>query len=135
MDRKVVKIIICGEDNQTAELLQNILSNEAYSFQHFEDIENAIQHLCPGDYQVLLIGLCQQSCEGKLDGLRAIPILRKIDPGLPIIAIAHDESLETERKARMAGIFYYLLQPLEENEVRISVMNAVRKFERYIGNQ
>jgi DNA-binding NtrC family response regulator len=130
MNQRTIKILICGEDNRTADFLQSALKGDAYMFQHFEDIEKAIEHLSPGDYQVLLMGLCKQTQQGELDGLRAIPIVRKIDPGLPIIAIAHDESLEMERKARLAGIFYYLLQPLEVNEVRMSIMNAVQKYDK-----
>lgn len=128
MDQRLIKILICGEDRSTANFLSSALKSEAYVFQYFEDIENAIQHISPGDYHVLLIGLSHEIGSEQLDGLRAIPIVRKIDPGLPIIAIGHDESLETERKARLAGIFYYLLQPLEINEARMSIMNAVQKY-------
>lgn len=131
MDQQLIKILICGEDRSTANFLSTALKSEAYVFRHFEDIENAIQHISPGDYQVLLISLSHEIGSEKLDGLRAIPIVRKIDPGLPIIAIAHDESLETERKARLAGIFYYLLQPLDINEVRMSIMNAVQKYNQF----
>lgn len=130
MDLKKNKILICGEDNKTAIFFKTEFKNEAYVFQHIEDVEEAIEHLIPGDYQALLMGLCKKIRKGNLDGLRAIPIIRKIDPSLPIIAIAHDESLETERKARLAGIFYYLMQPLEINEVRMSIMNAVQKYNK-----
>ncbi len=130
MNQRTIKILICGEDRSTANFLRMALKSEAFVFQHFEDIENAIQHISPGDYHVLLIGLSHEIGSTKLDGLRAIPIVRKIDPSLPIIAIAHDESLETERRARLAGIFYYLLQPLEINEVRMSIQNAVQKYNK-----
>ncbi|UCE05118.1 MAG: response regulator [bacterium] len=131
VDIQSVNILICGEDRSTANFLSASFKNENYVFQHVEDIEKAIQHINPGDYHVLLIGLSHEFGSDKLDGLRAIPIVRKIDPSLPIIAIAHDESLETERKARLAGIFYYLLQPLEINEVRMSIMNAVQKYNKF----
>ena len=130
-DQQAFSILICGEDSKTANLLKRSLESEIYAFQHFEDIENAIQHISPGDYQVLLIGLSHDIGSAKLDGLRAIPIVKKIDPSLPIIAIAHDETLETERKARLAGIFYYLLQPLEIDEVRLSIMNAIKKYNKF----
>ena len=129
MDQTSIKILICGVGGQTADFLKKSLFDEAYVFQYFEDIENAIHHLSPGEFQALLIGLGQQLEEGKLGGLKAIPIIKKIDPNLPIIAIAPNDSLEIERKARVAGIFYYLIQPLEAKEVRISVNNAIRKIE------
>ena len=135
MDQKLAKILICGEDRQTVEFLQNALSKEHCSVQHYKDIENAIQHLSPGDYQALLLGLCREPEEGKLDIFKAIPIFRKIDPALPVIAIACNDSFELEKKARMAGIFYYLIKPLEVNEVRMSVNNAIEKFERDFGEK
>ncbi len=132
MDQKKVKIIFCGTDRQTTELLKDALADRNYLFQEFKDIEEAIQQIRPGDYHVLLLGLCQEPEKGKLDGLHAIPILRKIDPTLPIIAVAPHDSLDLMRQVRMAGVFYYLLQPLDLNEVRMSVTNAVSKYERLI---
>ena len=135
MKQKSVKIIVCGEDNQTVEFIQVTLSNQAFYIHHYDDIENVIHHVSPGDYQVLLLGLCQEQEKGKLDIFSAIPILRKIDPALPVIAIACNDSLELEKKARMAGIFYYLIKPLEAKELRMSVINAIKKFERDIGEK
>ena len=135
MDQKLAKILICGEDSQTVEFIKNTLRNDPCSIQHYKDIENAIQHLSPGDYQALLLGLCREPEEGKLDIFSAIPILRKIDPALPVIAIACNDSLELEKKARVAGIFYYLIKPLEANEVRMSVNNAIKKFEKDMGEK
>ena len=135
MKQKTVKILICGEDVQTTAFLQRALDNKAYCFEQFKDIEEGIEHLFPGDCQILLLAITRESQKGKLDGLRAIPLIRKIDPNLSIIAIAHDDSLELERKARVAGVFYYLLKPLDTNEVRMSVTNAVSKYERLFGNE
>ena len=135
MEQRAIKILICVQDSQTERFLKDSLDSEGYAFQLFEDIEEAIQQTSPGEFHALLLGLSEGSKEGRLDGLRAIPILRKIDPYLPIIVIAHDDSLEVEREARMAGVFYYLLQPLEANEVRMSVVNAVHKSERLFGDE
>jgi len=135
LERKTIKILICDQDRQTAELLQIALREQSYCFQQVEDIEAAIQQLNPGKYHALVLGLHKETSEGKLDGLRAIPILRKIDPILPIITISYNDSLEIERQARMAGIFYYLLQPLDINEAQMSINNAVRKYERLSGNE
>ena len=134
MNKREIKILICSQDNQTTAFLQNTLRNEFYSFREFDDIEDAIQNLNPGDYQVIILGLCKESEKGKLNGLHAIPILRKIDPNLQIITIACDDSIEMEREARMARVFYYLLHPLDKKELRVSVKNAVRNHERLSGN-
>jgi DNA-binding NtrC family response regulator len=134
VNQKIIKILIY-EDWQTRAILHRAIYKKAYDLQQFDDIEKAIEYLCPGDCQVLLLGLDCKNEHGNLDGLHAIPIIRKIDPNLCIIAIAQDDSLEMERKARLAGVFYYLIKPLDENEVRLSVTNAVHKYERLLGHE
>lgn len=135
MNQKTVKILICGEDRQIVEFVQDSLKNSNYYIQHFDEIENLIRQLSPGDFHVLLLELRRELEKGKLDIFSAIQILRKIDPALPVIAIACNDSLELEKNARMAGIFYYLVKPLEANEIRMAVNNAIKKFEREIGEK
>jgi DNA-binding NtrC family response regulator len=55
-----------------------------------------------------------------------IPCLNRVDPKLPIIVISEHDSLELQRKVRRHRVFYYLLLPLDREEIRAVLRNAVR---------
>ena len=52
-----------------------------------------------------------------MSGLEIIPIIRKTRPRIPIIVISGDNSLETGGKILHYGIFYYLLKPINVDEI------------------
>ncbi len=49
--------------------------------------------------------------------LELINIIRKIRPNLPIIIISEDNSERTISKTAEMGIFYYVLKPLQQEEI------------------
>jgi len=60
-----------------------------------------------------------------MSGLEALPIVNQIDPSLPVIIVADDETLETERAVRRLKIFYYLVKPVDFRELRDAIRQAV----------
>jgi DNA-binding NtrC family response regulator len=52
-----------------------------------------------------------------LDHLEVIPIVHQVWPDVPVIIVAYEDSLDLERRARQAGIFYYSLHPLDADEL------------------
>ena len=135
MNTEEIKILICGENKKTCAYLKNVLRGEAYNICEIQDIEAAIHFLNPGIFQALMIGLSPDADQGKISGLQAIAIFRKIDPRLPIIAIAHTGSITMERQARLDGVFYYLISPLDAHAICASLSNAVKKHERLVDNE
>lgn len=58
--------------------------------------------------------------------LEVIPVIRAVWSGVPVIVIADEDSLELERRARQAGIFYYFVHPLDRSEVEAVLKDVVR---------
>jgi len=79
----------------------------------------AICEAAAGDLALCVIGVDRQS-EVDLDYLSC---LNQVDPWLPVIVINDQDSLETQRKVRSHRVFYYLVEPLDRDEVR-SVIDA-----------
>ena len=50
-------------------------------------------------------------------GARTFEILRKMRPRLPVIVLSGDSSVETGRQILQLGVFYYLLKPLNLEEL------------------
>lgn len=58
--------------------------------------------------------------------LELIRVIRAVWSDLPVIVIGNEDSLELERSARQAGIFYYFVHPLDEVEVEAVMNDAMR---------
>jgi len=58
--------------------------------------------------------------------LEMIPVIRAVWSELPIIVVGNEDSLELERRARQAGIFYYFVHPLEKPEVEAVLKDVLR---------
>jgi DNA-binding response OmpR family regulator len=59
--------------------------------------------------------------------LDVIPVLRAVRAELPVIVVAEEDSLELQRRARESSIFYYLVHPLNQGEVRALLKNVMRR--------
>jgi len=60
---------------------------------------------------------------GHLDVIRTIHAVRS---DLPVIVIGDHDSLELERRARQQTLFYYLVHPVEREEVEAVLRDALR---------
>ena len=58
--------------------------------------------------------------------LDVIPMIRAVGKAPPVIVVAEEDSLELERRARQHPVFYYLVHPLEENEVKAVLDDVLR---------
>lgn len=50
-------------------------------------------------------------------GVNTVEILRKMWPRLPLVVLSGDASLEAGRQILQHGVFYYLLKPLDLEEI------------------
>ncbi|MDD5558171.1 response regulator [Candidatus Methylomirabilis sp.] len=50
-------------------------------------------------------------------GVKTVEILRKIRPRLPLVVVSGDRSLEAGRQVLQHGVFYYLLKPVDLEEL------------------
>ncbi len=75
-----------------------------------------------GSPLALVLGIGRRS-RTRLD---VIPVFRAVRKELPVIVIADEDSLELERRARRAGIFYYLVHPIDSREVKAVLEDLLR---------
>lgn len=61
-----------------------------------------------------------------LADLDMIPLIRAVRSDLPVVVIADEDSLDLERCARQAGIFYYLVHPIGRSEVEAVLKDVMR---------
>lgn len=54
-----------------------------------------------------------------------IPLVGRVDPRLPILTVAQEDSVETQREIRRSRVFYHLTQPVDADEMREALREAL----------
>ncbi len=83
----------------------------------------AICEAAAGDLALCIIGVGGQ----REEDLGYLPCLNQVDPWLPVIVVNDRDSLETQRRVRSHRVFFYLVEPLERDEVRAVIDAAARE--------
>ena len=119
----MASILICDEDALFTVSLQRRLTDAGYRVAATERAGEAIQRVLSQQVDAIVLGIHTTG----MSGVEALPILNQIAPSLPVIVVADDEGLETERAARRSKIFYYLIKPVDLCELRDVVRQAVTR--------
>lgn len=120
-------VLICDEDLLFTVSLRQRLIDDGYHVAVTQRAGEAIQRILSQQVDVVILGIRTVG----MSGLEALPIVNQIDPALPVIVVADNETLETERAARQSKIFYYLIKPVDLRELRDAVRQAARRAVSY----
>jgi DNA-binding NtrC family response regulator len=102
--------------------LSRLLSEAGYQVEWTDSGPAAICAALTGNLATAVI-MVGRGAEREIDYL---PCLNRVDPKLPIIVISDHDSLELQRKVRRHRVFYYLLEPLDRDELRAVLRSAAR---------
>lgn len=117
------KVLIADEDEESREMLARYLLKENFSVDTTSVASEVIQKIQNTKVDVLVMDV---ELKG-MKGYEIIPILKKIDPELCIIVTSGNLSLELARKIREEGIFFYAVKPLDLEEIKLAVNDALKK--------
>ena len=81
----------------------------------------AIEMVQLKNYSSVVVDLDQDG----IDPIDAIEVIKGISPGTAIIAVTERNHLDLEKDVRKEGIFYYMVKPLDDDEVRDAIAGAV----------
>ena len=76
-----------------------------------------------GKFCAVILCYSQRATQNSLNVTDTVSIIRKIDAETPVIVMTDENSLETEREIRNAGIFYLLIKPVDNQEL-LGVLKA-----------
>lgn len=124
-----IRILVCDDDPAVRQTIAEALVGEAVVVDTAERGVDAIQKIMRARYQAVILDLMMPG----LGGLDTIGIIRRLDETLPIIVVTGHASYETERAARAAGVFYYLVKPFSLDELSEAVRAARRTREGATG--
>lgn len=112
-------VLICDQDRSSADSIKTFLIGCGYTIEVSNVGSRAVQKLLSRPFGVVMLGVHDA------EALEMIPVIHQIDRELPIVAIGDEESLEMERKVRLEKVFYYMVRPVDLDELKEVVCRAL----------
>jgi DNA-binding NtrC family response regulator len=118
-------ILITDPDSVTGELFRSFLQKEGYNVMLTDRISECISNIQQRDVRVLVLDV--EAPEMKW--YESIPIIKGINPSLPIIITSSQNTPELEAKIRRQKVFYYHVKSFGVEELELAVRNAMERYE------
>jgi DNA-binding NtrC family response regulator len=117
------KIAVIDDHEDSLEILREALS-PAYEVQTFSDPVDALTKIKSGPFSAVITDVMMP----KLNGIDLMRSILDGSPDLPVILITAFGTLDAAANTIKSGAFDYLSKPLNLNEIRLVVSNAVSHF-------
>ena len=120
------KVLIFSRNHADGENLSAILGQNDYDVFWTENGPETIVQALTGNLDAVVIFLHRRGHRE----LEYIPCLNSIDETLPVVVISDHDSLKLQREIRKHRVFYYLPQPVEADEIRAVMVDAITSAEK-----
>lgn len=120
MDAKKT-IIIMTNDKISLDIVFQLAQKQGYELNQILNQSDLVTQILNRDVVLAIIDIDTE----EIDWLKAIGVVRKNRPSLPLIILSTDNSLEIGRKIRETRIFYHLLKPIDRAEMLHAMISAV----------
>jgi DNA-binding NtrC family response regulator len=125
MASEAKRIIVADSDEEVRKALFFRLSTKGYEVKTTDSASDLIREVEKTTGIVVL--------NVELSGMKAyemIPLVKKVNPKVPIIVMSASSSVELAQKIRNEGIFFYAMKPIDADEIETVVEGAFKKLER-----
>ncbi len=116
-------VLVCHEGAADNGFLSQVLSRQGYDVVFVQGLQGALKELASSPFRVLLLGV-QGEIQQVKDFILRVKALHK---ELALITMVDDDSIETQRMIRKEKVFYHLVKPFDEEEIKAVVQDAVAK--------
>lgn len=120
------ELLVCGCQRDDVEVLQQAVGRAGPKVRSIEKPTEMAREAVKRLPLAVFLGLRKRDRAR----LQIIPVLRAAWKDLPVVVIADEGSLDLERRARQAGIFYYFVHPLRRTEVQAVLKDLLRRVGR-----
>jgi len=119
------EILIVDDDPAHRRMLETVLGAEGYRVDHAADGLLAVAAVEEKFFDLVLMDIRMN----RMGGIEALKRIKEISPGIPIIIMTAYASVDTAVDALKSGAYDYLTKPLDIDELKILVKNALRHFQ------
>jgi CheY-like chemotaxis protein len=117
------KILIIDPDRHTAQDLSSLFIDDGYDVEISESISKAAERIKDVRFDCLIMDVNLP----EMEGFKAVPILKAINPKVQIIMTAAENTAELEAKVRKRDIFYYYIKSFDRKELIEAVRDVFKK--------
>jgi NADH-quinone oxidoreductase subunit E len=117
-----VIVLIASGDEPLGEYLYHQLIDIGGTISRAASVSELLGKVRGREVDVLLL-------DSRVEGIPSydlIPLIKRINPRFPIIALSEDSSLETSKRVRLEGIFFLAMKPIDPAEIRAAVGDAIK---------
>ncbi len=115
------KIMVVDDEKNIRDSLGGVLTDEGYSVVSAPTAEEALEILHGERPDVLLLDIWLPG----MDGIKALPKIKAMDPDLQVIMISGHASIETAVEATKLGAYDFIEKPVSLDKVLITVEHAL----------
>ena len=117
------KVLLVDPDLLFVAWVSTMLLTDGYQVVSTSTIAEAVRALKDVDFGCVIMD------EGlpEIKGYFAVPIIKAMAPGIPVIMTASHNSSELETEIRKQDVFFYHCKAFALNDLKIAVANAFRK--------
>ena len=119
------EILVVDDDASHRQMLSAVLSSEGYGISHAADGQQAVNAVREKFYDLILMDIRMN----RMDGIEALELIREISPGIPIIIMTAYATVNTAVKALKSGAYDYLTKPLDIDDLKVHLKNALTYFQ------
>ena len=120
--QQTLNILVVDSDEETQLQCKDVLTGEGYQVQTLSDSLRAGEELRNNRYQLVILDVSPANP----NGLEALQQIRNVDDDLCVIATTAFPSVEMAVTTMKHQAFHYLEKPLESDELKLVVKDAIR---------
>lgn len=123
---KSKKILIASQDDSSTRSLSDCFHDLGYKIEMTQMVSEMIRKVRGDAIHVILI-------DDELEGIKAcdlVALVKKINSKVQVVVTSSEESLNSVKRLRGAGIFYQAMKPMDLEEIKSAVACAFQKIER-----
>lgn len=117
------RILIIDPDSKAAQELSSLFIDEGCDVETSGGIREAAERIRDVKFDCVIMDVHLPHMEG----YKAVPILKAIDPKVQIIMTATENTLELEEKVRKQDIFYYYIKSFDREELKEAVQDVFKR--------
>jgi len=122
---RITNILVVDDEASIRTLLSRILEKDGHQCTAVSDVKEARTSMKETHFDLLL-------CDIKMPGESGIDLIRSVKskyPDTAVVMVTVIDDQETAKTVLKMGIYGYIIKPFDENQILISVANALRRRE------
>jgi DNA-binding NtrC family response regulator len=118
---KRIRLILIDDEAGFTTVMAKRLSRRGFDVTSAFSGSEAIQAMRKAEFDVAVLDLKMED----MDGIEVLKILKKLDPGMPVIMLTGHGSEKSASEGMQYGAFDYLFKPCEFEELLKKIREAV----------